>query len=276
MNESFHAATAGSLTLWALAALVAFLSSHVALGWIRQAQRAPASSPIWAPVLLACSALGTGVGAAALMGFAALPLTFALAFRHGIALALWLGAMLAMAPVVVWLIKRPAAPAYAGGGLLAATVALSLQVGWIWAAGLQPGVLWQPAFLAVAGATMAIGFAAAFAIANSLGTREGSHRGSWRLGADMLAGLTVIAGQELTSRSANLLSQIGSIHHLGLSASMLALACAGVLPIVLAILALDLFTRRQMLQQKTRDGSSTLGLDRPRRSHKHKRHAPRP
>lgn len=259
--------------LWALAALVAFLAAHVALGWMRQGQRATEMRAAWGPVLVGSAVLGTGLSASAMMGLASEPLPFSMGFRYVVALALWLGAMLAVAPVVYWLVRRPGALAYVGCGLLVAAIALALQVGWIWAAGMRPGVFWKTSFLATSGVTMAIGLTAAFAVANSIGARVSSHRTGWRLAGDVLAGLTVIAGQELTSSSAGLVSQIGSIYHKELPASVLALATGALLPIVLAIMALDLFTRRQLSHHQGRSDRSTMSFDRPRRrKHKHTVH----
>jgi hypothetical protein len=239
-----------SLLLWALAALVAILVMHVALGWMREAQRAQGVSPIpgpnpaagnnypiaWWPMLLSALVLGTGLCTVIVLGLSSEALGFTVGYRLLWAPALWVAA-----------------------------AAMAVQTGWIVAAGFRPGVVWRPAFLVTAGVLMLIGFWSSFSMANSLAAHDGRQRRMWRLAADGLGGLTLIGGQEIVTNSARLLTQAGSVYQRELSANILSLALGAVVPIVLAMLAMDLSMRRSLLRRNRRDAGNRLADDRPRR-----------
>ena len=90
-----------SLLLWALAAVVAMLVVHVALGWMREAQRArdpasgyrmrPGSLP-WLPMFVSAAVLGTGLCTVIVLGLSSESLGFTVGYRWLWAPALWLGA----------------------------------------------------------------------------------------------------------------------------------------------------------------------------------------
>ena len=265
MNEEALSIAEGSLLLWALATAVALLAAHVALGWLRQVQRLPRPRAGWRVLLLSAAVWGTGLCSALVLGLAGAALPFPIGFHWLAAAGLWLGAVLASLPVVAWLALRPGALAYAGSGLLLAATAVSVQAGWIWAAGFRPGIVWQAGVLAVAAVLMAIGFGAAFAVANSVGARQTRRRLGWRLAADGLAGLTLVAGQEIVITGAGLSAQLGSVYQRDLPASALSLLGGVVVPIVLSMMALDLLMRRRLRQRNRRGVSSTLSPEHPRR-----------
>ena len=263
-----------SLLLWALAAVVAMLVLHVALGWMREAQRAqtPGSgyrvSPgghLWWPILVAAAVLGSGLCTVIVLGVSSESLGFTVGYRWLWAPGLWLAAMVAVLPAVAWLSLRPSLVANAGAGLIAAATAMAVQVGWVMSAGFRPGVVWRPDYLAAAGVLMFIGFWATFFIANSSAAHDSRQRRMWRLAADGLGGLTLIGGQEIVVNSARLLSQAGSVYQRELSANVLSLALGAVVPIILAMMALDLSMRRSLLRRSRRDAGASLADDRPRR-----------
>lgn len=263
-----------SLLLWALAAVVAMLVLHVVLGWMREAQRAqdplsgypvnPGSRPWW-PMFVSAAVLGTGLCTVIVLGLSSESLGFTVGYRWLWAIALWLGAMLAVLPAVLWLSLRPSLVAYAGAGLIVAATALAVQIGWIMAAGFRPGVVWRPDFVAAAAIMMFIGFWATFAVANCSAAHDGRQRRLWRLAADGLGGLTLIGGQEILTASARLMGQAGSVFQRELSANMLSLTLGALVPIVLAMMALDLSMRRSLLRRSRRDAGASLADDRPRR-----------
>jgi hypothetical protein len=263
-----------SLLLWALAAVVAMLVLHVALGWMREAQRArnpssgyratPGQHPWWA-VLIAASVLGTGFCTVIVLGLSSESMGFTVGYRWLWAPGLWVGSILAALPVVIWLSLRPSPLAYAGAGLLMAASAMAVQVGWILAAGFRPGVVWRYDFLSAAAVLMLVGFWATFAVANSIAALEGRQRRMWRLAADGLGGLTLIGGQEIVANSARLLGQAGSVYQRELSANILSLVIGALVPIVLAMMAMDLSMRRSVMRRSRRDVGASLSDDRNRR-----------
>jgi hypothetical protein len=263
-----------SLLLWALAAVVAMLVLHVALGWMREAQRAqnpgsgyrltPGRRPWW-PMLVAAAVLGSGFCTVIILGLSSESLGFTVGYRWLWAPGLWLGSILVVLPAVVWLSLWPSLVAYAGAGMIVAASAMAVQTGWVLAAGFRPGVVWRFDFLGAAAVLMFVGFWATFAVANSLAAMEGRQRRMWRLAADGLGGLTLIGGQEIVANSARLLGQAGSVYQRELSANVLSLALGALVPIVLAMMAMDLSMRRSVMRRSRRDMGASLSDDRPRR-----------
>lgn len=260
-----------SLLLWALGALVAVLTAHVALGWLRMAQL-HVTWRLGCPALLAASAvLGSGLCAAMVVSMAAEALAFELGFRTLAAAGLWVVATAACAPVVALVWWRPALWARLVGGVLLAGVALMTQMGWIWAAGFRPGVQWRAEYVLVAGMVMAIGFTTALLLSYSSAGTAGHTRHWWRLGAATLLGLSLLAGQELLMAGAGLRAQVGSAYQHELPGTALSLVAGVLVPLALGMMALDLASRRQMLRAHARDASSTLNLPQ-RRKRRHRIH----
>ena len=262
----------GSLLLWALATGVALLAAHVSLGWLRQVQRRPQPRTGWRVVLLAAAVLGTGLCSSVVLGLAGAALPFPIGFHMLASAGLWLAAVLACLPALAWLAMRPGGLAYAGSGLLMAGAVVGVQGGWIWAAGFRPGIVWRAEGLAVAAVLMTIGFGAAFALADSIGARQARRRLGWRLAADGLAGLTLIAGQEIVVTSAGLQAQLSSVYQHDLPASVLSLLGGVVVPIVLSMMALDLLMRRRLRRRRNRNASSTLSPEHQRQRQRRRKH----
>ena len=153
-----------------------------------------------------------------------------------------------------------------GGAVLLAAVALSVQVGWVMAAGLRPGVRWQFMLLGAAAGVQVMGFLASLWLAYSDASGGDDRRTLWRAGAAALLALTVVAGQELVVSAASLLTQVGSIYQRQASSTWLCLFAGALMPTVLALLALDVWLRGQGERGRRRRGSgSGVELNMPKR-----------
>jgi hypothetical protein len=258
-----------SLLLWLMAALVALLASYLFVGWIRRAQLGTGPREWLGPVTLAGASLGVGMASAMALALSAEGVAFALGYRWLALPFLVLGPMLACMPVAWWLSRRQNALALIGGGLVLAAIAVAVQCGWITAAGLRPGVRWQPAWLGVAAGIAAVGHAAALWLAYSDASSDGARKTLWRVGAAALMALTMVAGQEVVSSSAGLLSQVGSIYLREAGATWVSLVAGALVPTVLGMMAFDLTLRNRADRYRRRRGSPELNLQ-PRRKRRRK------
>lgn len=268
MNETLNP-TDSSLLLWLVAAAVAVLASHVAQGWVLQAQRAESNviKQQWRALLLAGTTLGTGICAAMLLASSAQGLMFPIGYKPLPVAGLWVGAMLGCLPIVAW-----AAAASQRGWLVAlsgaalALLAGGIEFGWLWAAGFRPGIVWRPTFVAAAVVALVVGLSAASWIAYS-GFAKGSSRPAlWRLGAALLTGLTLAGGQELLIYAAGLPYQQGSIYQTYVPLNVLSLVAGVLVPLVLTVMTVDLLLRRP---SRRRRGSSEFN-PRRRRKRRHR------
>jgi hypothetical protein len=237
-----------SVLLWGLGALVAWLAMHVGQGWMRMAQREATLREGWKPLLLAAAVLGIGLSSALELGMQAQPLAFPVGYRW-LAAALWMpAAVLAAAPaVVVAVLSARSAFAnlllVASAALLAAAM-LGLQAGWVWGAGFRPGVLWRVELVGAAGLVVFVGAALSQGIGFSPAFQASPRRALWRVGAAALAALTLMAGQQLMSMAAGLLTQGASSYNGELPGTVMSLVCGVLVPLVLVALMLDLWLRR--------------------------------
>ncbi len=264
MSDSPLSLAESSPLLWLLAVLTLLLAWHVAVSWVREANRHPGWGQRWRGLALAAASLGAALCAATVLGLSAEALPFKLGYRLQDALLLLPGAMLLCALPLALLVRSHHLGWRLLAGVLLAGVALAVQLGWIRAVGFRPGISWREEFIAVAALTTAIGLAVALAMGFSEAAR-GSHRRQWRLGATVLAGFSLIAGQEVLLAGAGLLSQVGSVYQHDLSGPFLALAGGVVLPLALAVLAIDLELRRRLGQRSGSDPGSTLAPQQQRR-----------
>jgi hypothetical protein len=266
-----------SLLLSALAALVLVLAAHVALGWVRAAQRRAWPLQAHGALALASLALGTGLWAAPVLALGSEALAFALGFHAQAVLLLWMGACLAMVPVLAWLAARPTMAAALGAAVIVAGAALAVQMGWVRAAGFRPGVQWHGHYLLLAALLNGVGVAGALWLAYaSARSRLGPARQRWRGLASLALGLTLFSAQEITMAAAGLASQVATAYRDQLPVSLLCLAAGAAVPLVLALMALDLLLRRGLLGRESDDDGSTLSPPVHRRGHRHRhrqRHA---
>ncbi len=258
MSDAPLSVAESSPLLWLLALGTLLLAWHVALGWLRECQRQPGWADRWRGLLLASAALGLSLSASVVLGLSAEALPFPLGYRLYSALLLGPGAIVLCALPLALLSRSARLGWRLLAGPLLAAAALAVQLGWVRAAGFRPGIDWREEFLGIALLTTTIGLAEALAMAFSDAARGGSHKRMWRAGSTLLAGFSLLAGQEVLLAGAGLLSQVGSVYQHDVSGPFLALTGGVVLPLVLAVLAIDLELRRRLGQRSGHDPGSTL------------------
>ncbi len=253
-----------SLLLWLLAFVVAFLGAYLFVGWVRRAQAVEGALRARSGQLaLAAGALGVALPAAMVLTLAAARLPFALGYSWLWVLPLFtLPALACLLPA--WALSRtPRWPLLLASAAALAVVALATQAGWVLAAGFRPGLRWQPLLLAASAGTALVGFAAALFMAHSEAGRDG-RRSLWRLAAAGAMALALVLGQELLAAAAAVVSQIGSIHARAVPAVWLTVVAGGLIPSLLALMALDLALRNRVDRLNRRRGAS-VQLNLPQR-----------
>ena len=271
MDEPVAVSPTGSLMLWLLGSAVMLAASFVAHGRLRQVQRAPAPLKAWGGLLLAALTLGTGLCASFVIELSSQGLPFAIGYKAtaaAVLLALAVGGCLLAFCLLAW---RPGWPAYVLAGGVVAGTALGVQTGWIQAADFRPGIDWNTAYLWAAGAIMAMGLVCAYALAHVQTALSSLGRMGWRIAANVIAALSLVAGQELVVTGAHLGTQTGTVYAHQLSAPVLTLVSGAAVPLVLLVLGVDLFLRRELKRHRSRDAGSSLSDDRPRRQKKRHR-----
>jgi diguanylate cyclase len=249
-----------SLLLWVMAAVVALLSAYLFIGWVRRAQGAQGWREWAGPVLLAGTVLGLGITSAMVLAMSAEALPFPLGYRWIAVPALYLLPPLACVPAAWWLARRQNWIALLACGLMLAAVALAVQVGWIMAAGLRPGLRWNPTLVGAAAGMGVVGFVAASWLAYSDASGDGARKTLWRVGGAALMAITLVASQEVVVSAVGLLAQVGSVYQREAPATWLCLLAGAVVPIVMAVLALDLMLRNNSSRKKrSRSGSGGSG-----------------
>lgn len=232
------------LLIWLAAVVVVTLTLHVVLGWLRQAQREHALRRQVRSVLMASAVLATGLCGTAVLALAGEDLPFAVGFRASYAMLLWLGAFVAAVPTC-WLLRSAPWWALLLGSMMMATLAAALHIGWFTAAGFRPGIVWNPDHVAQAVAVMAAGCSAGLLLGFSNVSQEGHYRVLWRAAASSFVGLVVLGGLQFLTESARLGLQVGSVYGKEMPMSVLSLLCAGLLPLLLGVLAFDLVLRKR-------------------------------
>jgi hypothetical protein len=232
-----------SFLLLALGTVVAMLSAHVFMGWIRTAQRLEAWRR-WVSLGISALVFATGLCLAIVIGLAGEGLPFPIGFRRITALWLWLGSFAVVLGAATWPTLRPGLPAAIGTGTVLATLTVGLQLGWLSAVGFRPGLVWHEEYVALAWLTLVLGYGGAIAL-----TLPKSHRQrgkeSWRVAGAGIMGLATLAGSALVISGTNLPLQVGSVYRRELSASVLALMGGGLWPMVLLLMTVDLELRRR-------------------------------
>lgn len=267
MNQTVNP-TDSSLLLWLLAAVVAILSMHVAQGWVLIARR---QEPVWKqwPALLAAGCvLGTGICSAMLLAVSAQGLIFAIGYQFLPTAGLWLGAMLLCTAVAAWWSAAQRGWLLLASGPVLAAIAAGCQFGWLWAAGFRPGIIWRLEFAAAACILLTIGLSAGAWLSFSSFSKDSRRPALWRLGSAALLGLALAGGQELLIYAAGLMFQQGSIYQNQMPGSVLSLLAGVLLPLVLAVMVIDLLLRRP-IRRRRRDGSDQFNPQK-RRKRRHR------
>ena len=243
-----------SLLLWLLGALIALLGSHVVLGWARQAQFQHGGRR-WLGVALAALLFSTSFGMVCALGLTSEALAFPIGFRAAVVLGVWLSAAVSAIPLIAWFVWRPGLVAALGAGALLALVMIAIQLGWVMAVGFRPGVRWRYEFVVLGAIVTGIGFALSIGLAFP---RDECHRRpvARRVAALTLMSLATLAGQALVVAGAGLQMQVGSIYRHEISGSLLSLIGGALLPMVLALVALDLSLRRREQRSRRRRARS--------------------
>jgi len=238
------------MLLWLLGALIALLGAHVVLGWARQAQFSLGLRR-WVGVVLAALLFSTAFGMVSALDLTSEALAFPLGFSAVIVLGVWFAAFVLAIPVVAWFVWRPGLVAAIGAGALLAVLMAGIQMGWVMAVGFRPGVRWRFEFVVLGAIVMGIGFAIALGLAFP---RDERHRRplARRIAALTLMALATLAGQALVVSGAGLQLQVGSIYRHEISGSLLSLIGGALLPMALALVALDLTLRRREQRSRRR------------------------
>lgn len=250
-----------SLLLWLVSAVVALLAGHVFVAWVRRAQGLMSFRQLLGPVTLAGTMLGLGITSSMVLALSAEALSFSLGYRWLAVPALVLGPMLACVPVAWWLSRKHNWWSLLACAVLLTATAVGVQVGWIMAAGMRPGVRWMFPLLGAAAGMQLLGFGAGLWLAYSDASSDGARKTLWRTGGAALMALTVVAGEEVTISAAGLLSQIGAVYQREAAATWLCLVAGAIVPIVLALLSLDIWLRNRAERPRRRNASLSISPD---------------
>ncbi len=250
-----------SFLLWLMAAVVALLSSHLFVAWIRRAQGLVHARDRLGPALRAAVSLAVGLSSAMVLALGAEGFPFALGFRWlALPLLVGLGSFMCL-PAAWWLTRRQSLPVLMGAGTLVAAASLAVQLGWLQAAGFRPGLRWEPALAGGAALMALVGYTAAMWLAYSDGSGHGARRTLWRLGAATLMLLTMVASQEVLLTAAGLEAQMGSVYQHEMPATWLALGAGAVVPTAMALLVLDLVLRNHGERRRRHSRTSPFGVE---------------
>jgi NO-binding membrane sensor protein with MHYT domain len=252
-----------SLLLWTLAALVAALSGHLGLGWVRQAQRRVTPHRPWPALLRAAAVLGTGLCSAVVLALSAEALKFPLGFRAVLVPALWLGAIVGSLPLALCLSGARHGLALLGGGLLLASLMGATQLGWINAAGFRPGPSWQATYATAAALLEVIGCTVAVWMAFAPAVQASPRRALWQVGAAVALALTLVAGQMLLHIAAGLPAQTDSVYLREVPGAVLSLVCGVLVPLGGAVMTLELALRERGSRRKRRRRKRSRGTIAP-------------
>lgn len=258
-----------SLLMWMLGALVAGLSAQLAHGWLRTVDRGERPWRQWRPLLLATVVLGLGLGSALELGLQAQAFPFAVGYRWQALACLPVAALLTLPAVAVLAASARTGALLLSGALLGAAV-LTLQLGWIWAAGFQPGLVWQHEWSAIAALGLVAGLAVAQWMALDESFRDGPRRQLWRLGASALTALSVMLAEQGMALASGLHEQVASAYVDDMPGTLVSLVNGVVVPLILVALLLDLWLRRRQHRERRRLRGHDHFQPTPRRKRRHK------
>jgi NO-binding membrane sensor protein with MHYT domain len=265
MHDTASLTAGSSLLLWLLATTVAVLASHVGMGWARLARRRPALRESWRALLVAAVTLGTGLCAVFVLGQAAEVQAFALGYSALWAGLLWLGAS-AGGFVVAWTLARsPRWWALLGSGALLAALSTGIQAGWVGAAGFRPGPSWNTELFAAGALLLVIGLCVALWLGFSATVNESGRRQLWRVVASVVAGFTLAGAHQVLLQASGLAAQVGSVYAKEIPGTVLILLGGALLPMVLAMMGLDVHFRQQRSRHSSRGPGAAFAGQRQRK-----------
>lgn len=269
MISSITSTTESSLLLMALAAALSVLTAHVAVGWLHEAQRRTGLLGARGLALaLTAITLGSGLSAASALVLAGEALSFPIGYRSSEALLLWASAVGGSLVIGFLLLSSTRWWAVSIAGLLLGAMVLALHAGWVDAAGFRPGVTWEPVFVIAAAVLLSVGCCSGLLMGWSESGGANTGRGSWRLGAAVLIGLSVVTGMAVMDSGLGLPTQVGSVYSRQLAGSVVSLIGGVLLPLVLSVMAIDLAMRRRQRRHKRRQTVAALPYRGRRRRHK--------
>lgn len=255
-----------SILLWALGASVAALAVHLSQGWVRVAQRGESLRREWRALLLAAGVLAVGLISALVLGLQAQALNFPVGYRWWALAGLPVAVLLVLPVVLLAAVGLRAWAQGASAGLLALAW-LGLLLGWIWAAGFRPGVVWRTELAGAAVVLLLAGLLVAQWMTHSDASQASPHRTLWRMGAATLAALALMGGLQVLALAAGLQTQAASVYAGQLSGAVLSLVAGVLVPLALVALTLDLWLRRRQ-QGDRRSHHGFNPVKRRKRRHK--------
>ncbi|MBU6259600.1 MAG: hypothetical protein KGJ30_13360 [Burkholderiales bacterium] len=235
-----------------MSAGIAMLTLHVALEWLRRTRQAPSLRATWSSVALIGAVLGTGLCSSMIVAMASAGLDYPLGFRIWMALAIWFGAIVGGIGIAAAMTRAQRWWWLLASGLGFGIVAWLVQMGWVAAAGLQPGPDWTPELLVAAASVLWIGCGAGLCAAFAPQMKTRRRRTIWLVGAAAIIAVSIIAGQEVMMAAGGLTDQVSSIYSDELPASILGLACGILTPLALGAMATDLAVRRDQERRRRR------------------------
>ena len=255
-----------SMLLWLLGALVMALALHLSNGWVRRKQKSERLLQHWPPLLLAAASLGIGLCSALVLCMQAEALPFPVGYRFVAAAGLLAAAVVGCMPIVLMQARSQAGWVLFLSGALLALVATGLEIGWVWAAGFRPDVVWRREFVGGAVVLQLMGLAPVPWLAFAEAFQASERRLMWRLGALCLAALTVMGGQTVMLLAAGVVNLRGSVYQSEMPGTVLSLVFGVLVPLVLAALSLDLWMR--IRQDRHRGRSEFNPKKRRKRRHR--------
>jgi hypothetical protein len=173
--------------------------------------------------------------------------------------------MLGCLPAAWWVSRRQNWLALGSAGLMLALVAVLVQAGWLLAAGLRPGLRWNPLLVGAAAGVSTAGFTAALWLAYSDASGDGARKTLWRVGAAVLMALTLVSSQEVMVSAVGLMGQVGSVYQREASSTLLCLVAGALVPTVMAALALDLALRNKGERRRHRSSDELVDASKRRK-----------
>lgn len=235
-----------SVLLWVASACIAFLGARAFVEFLR---RLHYEGPIrlWREWLYGTAALTAGLWSAMIINIGGRGLAFEVGYHPLKILGALLGVYAVMLMLVAWVTIRPAWLSQLGVILLAAVLAVILQVAVVWSMGAEPGLAWQLQPLAFAALLMLVGFGVSGWMV--VGPRRGSKgdRSARRLMAALVLTACIVAAQELVLTASSLDRQVVSAHARFLPEMVFTLLAGAAVPITLVLLLVD-----QRAQQRAR------------------------
>jgi len=235
-----------SVLLWVASACIAFLGARAFVEFLR---RLHYEGPVrlWREWLYGSAALTAGLWSAMIINIGARGLAFEIGYHPVKILGALLGVYAVVLLLVAWITIRPAWPAQLAAMMLAALLAVVLQVAVIWSIGAEPGLAWQMQPLSFAALLMLVGFGVGGWMV--VGPRRGSKgdRSARRLMAALVLTACVVAAQELVLTASSLDRQVVSGHARFLPEMVFTLMAGAAVPITLVLLLVD-----QRAQQRAR------------------------